>query len=179
MLDEVTQYLTDQYFSRGKYAVQVDTKVTELPGNQVDVKVNIKEGGAPRSARSTSSATPSSRKRTSSTRSSCKTPNWLSWYKQDDRYSRESLQGDLEKVRTYYMDRGYANFQIESTQVAIAPEKDDIFITINVNEGEVYKVSDDQARRHHGRAGGASCAGCCWSTPARSSRARPSPARRS
>ncbi|MEP6548662.1 MAG: outer membrane protein assembly factor BamA, partial [Gammaproteobacteria bacterium] len=71
-----------------------------------------------------------------------KTPNWLSWYKQDDRYSRESLQGDLEKLRSYYMDRGYANFQIESTQVAIAPEKDDMYITVNVNEGDVFKVSE-------------------------------------
>ena len=71
-----------------------------------------------------------------------KTPNWLSWYKQDDRYSRETLQGDLEKVRNFYMDRGYANFNIESTQVAIAPEKEDIFITVNVQEGDVYKLGD-------------------------------------
>src|SRR6202042_107316 len=71
-----------------------------------------------------------------------KTPNWLSWYKQDDRYSRESLQGDLEKLRSFYMDRGYANFQIESTQVAIAPEKNDIFVTVNVSEGEGFKISE-------------------------------------
>ena len=71
-----------------------------------------------------------------------KTPNWLSWYRQDDRYSRESLQGDLEKLRSYYMDRGYANFDIDSTQVAIAPEKDDIFVTVNILEGEVFKISE-------------------------------------
>ncbi|MBC8028115.1 MAG: outer membrane protein assembly factor BamA, partial [Steroidobacteraceae bacterium] len=71
-----------------------------------------------------------------------KEPNLLSFYKQDDRYSRESLQGDLEKIRSFYMDRGYANFEVESTQVAIAPEKDDIFITVNVNEGEVFKVRE-------------------------------------
>src|SRR5690606_20757214 len=71
-----------------------------------------------------------------------KTPNWLSWYRQDDRYARESLSGDLEKLRSYYMDRGYANFQVNSTQVAIAPEKDDIFVTINVDEGDVYKIAD-------------------------------------
>ena len=71
-----------------------------------------------------------------------KTPNWLSWYKQDDRYSRETLQGDLEKVRNFYMDRGYANFNIESTQVTIAPEKQDIFIDVNVQEGDVFKLGD-------------------------------------
>jgi outer membrane protein insertion porin family len=70
-----------------------------------------------------------------------KTPNWLSWYKQDDRYARESLQGDLEKIRNYYMDRGYANFQLSSTQVAIAPEKEDIFITVNIDPGAIYTVS--------------------------------------
>ncbi len=71
-----------------------------------------------------------------------KTPNWLSWYRQDDRYSREELSGDIEKLRSYYMDRGYANFDVETTQVAIAPEKDDIYVTLNVKEGEVYRVSD-------------------------------------
>ena len=71
-----------------------------------------------------------------------KTPNWLSWYRQDDRYSREELSGDIEQLRSYYMDRGYANFDVETTQVAIAPEKDDIYVTLNVKEGEVYRVSD-------------------------------------
>jgi outer membrane protein insertion porin family len=70
------------------------------------------------------------------------TPNWLSWYRQDDRYSREELSGDLEKLRSYYLDRGYANFEVTSTQVTIAPERDDMFITVNVQEGEVYRISD-------------------------------------
>src|SRR5262249_48309661 len=71
-----------------------------------------------------------------------KTPNWLSWYKQGDRYAKETLSGDLERLRSYYMDRGYANYKLESTQVAIAPEKDDIFITLNISEGDVYKVKE-------------------------------------
>jgi outer membrane protein insertion porin family len=142
VLDEVKQYLTDQYFSRGKYAVRVDTKVTDLPGNKVDVLVDIKEGKRAKIEMINLVGDTKFKEKDVLQTFELKTPNWLSWYKQDDRYSRESLTGDLEKLRSYYMDRGYANFQIESTQVAIAPEKDDMYITINVNEGDVFKISD-------------------------------------
>jgi outer membrane protein insertion porin family len=70
------------------------------------------------------------------------TANWLSFIRQDDRYSKEALEGDLEKLRSFYMDRGYADFRVESTQVAISPNKKDIFVTIGIHEGEVYTVSD-------------------------------------
>ncbi len=142
VLDEVKQYLTDQYFSRGKYAVRVDTKITELPGNKVDIIVDIKEGKRAKIEQINLVGNTKFKEKDVLGTFELKTPNWLSWYKQDDRYSRESLQGDLEKLRSYYMDRGYANFQIESTQVAIAPEKDDMYITVNVNEGDVFKVSE-------------------------------------
>jgi len=142
VLEDVTQYLTDQYYSRGKYAVRVDTKVEDVPGNKVKVTVDIKEGKRAQIRQINFVGDTKFPAADIQRGLELKTPNWLSWYKQDDRYSRESLQGDLEKVRSYYMDRGYANFQIESTQVAIAPEKDDIFITVNVNEGDVYTVSD-------------------------------------
>src|ERR1700685_1872864 len=141
VLDEVKQYLTDQYFSRGKYAVKVDTKITELPGNKVDVVVDIKEGTRAVIRQINLVGNTKFKENDVLSTLELKTPNWLSWYKQDDRYSRESLQGDLEKVRNYYMDRGFANFQIDSTQVAIAPEKEDIFITVNIDEGQVYKLS--------------------------------------
>ncbi|HMH30368.1 MAG TPA: outer membrane protein assembly factor BamA [Steroidobacteraceae bacterium] len=142
VLDEVKQYLTDQYFSRGKYAVRVDTKITDLPGNKVDIIVDIKEGKRAKIEQINLVGNTKFKEKDILGSFELKTPNWLSWYKQDDRYSRESLTGDLEKLRSYYMDRGYANFQIESTQVAIAPEKDDMYITVNVTEGEVFKVSD-------------------------------------
>jgi outer membrane protein insertion porin family len=142
VLDEVKQYLTDQYFSRGKYAVRVDTKITDLPGNKVDVIVDIKEGKRAKIEQINIVGNTKFKESDILGSFELKTPNWLSWYKQDDRYSRESLTGDLEKLRSYYMDRGYANFQIDSTQVAIAPEKDDMYITVNVTEGEVFKVSD-------------------------------------
>ncbi|MGA0800294.1 MAG: outer membrane protein assembly factor BamA, partial [Steroidobacteraceae bacterium] len=142
VLEDVKQYLTDQYFSRGKYAVRIATEVEELPDNRVRVKIDIKEGKRAKIRQINLVGNKTYSEEEVLEDFELKTPNWLSWYKQDDRYSRESLQGDLEKLRSYYMDRGYANFDIESTQVAIAPEKDDIFITVNVNEGEVFKLGD-------------------------------------
>ena len=142
VLEDVKQYLTDQYYSRGKYAVKIDTQVEEQSGNRVKVKIDVKEGKRARIRQINLVGNKSFSEKEVLDSFELKTPNWLSWYKQNDRYSRESLQGDLEKLRSYYMDRGYANFNIESTQVAIAPEKDDIFITVNIQEGSVFKVSD-------------------------------------
>jgi len=142
VLEEVKQYLTDQYFSRGKYAVRVDTNVEELPGNKVRVSVDIKEGKRAKIRQINIVGNTQFKDKELRSDFELNTPNWLSFYRQDDRYARESLQGDLEKLRSYYMDRGYANFQIESAQVAIAPEKDDIFITVNVHEGDVFKIGE-------------------------------------
>jgi outer membrane protein insertion porin family len=142
VLEDVTQYLTDQYFSRGKYGVRVDTKVDEESGNRVKIKIDIKEGKRAKIREINIVGDTRFKQKDILETLELKTPNWLSWYKQDDRYSRETLQGDLDRVRNFYMDRGYANFNIESTQVAIAPEKQDIFITVNVQEGDVFKLGD-------------------------------------
>jgi outer membrane protein insertion porin family len=142
VLEEVKNYLTDQYFSRGKYAVRIDEKVEDDSGNRVKIKITIKEGSRAKIRTINIVGNHVYTDRQIDKDFELQTPNWLSWYKQDDRYSSESLDGDLEKLRSYYMDRGYANFQIDSTQVAIAPEKDDIFITVNIDEGEVYKVGE-------------------------------------
>ena len=91
VLDEVKQYLTDQYFSRGKYAVRVDTKVTDLPGNKVDVVVDIKEGKRAKIEMINLVGNTKFKEKDVLETFELKTPNWLSWYKQDDRYSRESL----------------------------------------------------------------------------------------
>jgi len=141
-LDEVRQYLTDQYFSRGKYAVRVDAKVEEVPGNKVKITIDVKEGKRAKIRDVNVVGNTVFTQKELLKDFKLKTPNWLSWYRQDDRYSREELSGDLEKLRSYYMDRGYANFQLDSTQVTIAPEKDDMFITLNITEGEVYQVGE-------------------------------------
>src|ERR1700726_619428 len=142
VLEDVTQYLTDQYFARGKYGVKIDSHVEEEASNRVKIKIEIKEGARAKIRQINIVGMTKFAQKDILQTLELKTPNWLSWYRQDDRYSRESLQGDLEKVRNFYMDRGFANFQLDSTQVAIAPEKEDIFITVNVAEGEVFKVSE-------------------------------------
>ena len=141
VLDDVTQSLTDEYYSRGKYGVEIDNTVTADTDNRVKIAIKIREGDrAVIRAINIVGDTKFKQKDILQT-FQLKTPNWLSWYKQDDRYSRETLQGDLERLRDYYMDRGYANFQINSTQVQITPEKNDIFIDVNITEGQVYKIS--------------------------------------
>ena len=142
VLEEVRGFLTDQYFSRGKYAVRIDPRVEDVPGNKVRIKIDIVEGKRARIRQINLVGNSVYDDKELLDQFELTTPNWLSWYKQDDRYSRESLQGDIEKLTSYYQDRGYANFAVESTQVAIAPEMDDIFITLNLHEGEVYKVGE-------------------------------------
>jgi outer membrane protein insertion porin family len=140
VLDEVQGYMTDQYFSRGKYGVRIDAKVEEVPGNKVRIRIEVDEGKRARIRQINLVGNEAFDDEELLEAFELRTPNWLSWYRQDDRYSRESLQGDIETLQSYYQDRGYANFDVESTQVAIAPEKDDIFITMNLREGDVYKV---------------------------------------
>jgi outer membrane protein insertion porin family len=141
-LDEVTQGLTDQYFSRGKYAVEIDSKVEDLPDNRVRIGINIKEGSRAKIRQINIVGNTRFKEKDILNTLQLTTPNLTSWYKSSDRYSRESLQGDLEKITAYYQDRGYANFRIDSVQVAIAPDKKDIFITVNITEGEVYRLGD-------------------------------------
>jgi outer membrane protein insertion porin family len=141
-LDEVTQYLTDQYYSRGKYAVQIDTKVEDLPDNRVRVNIDIKEGSRAKIRQINIVGNTKFKEKDILGTLQLTTPNLSSWYKESDRYSRESLQGDLEKITAWYQDRGYANFRIDSVQVAVAPDKSDIFITVNVTEGRVYRLGE-------------------------------------
>ncbi len=142
VLEEVEQSLVDQYFSRGKYSASVKAEVKELPDNKVDIAITIKEGDRARIRQINIVGNDSFSDEDLLERFELRTPNWLSFIRQDDRYSREALSGDLEKLRSFYMDRGFADFGIESTQVAISPDKRDIFVTINLQEGERYKISD-------------------------------------
>jgi len=140
MLEDVRQYLIDQYFARGNYDVRVDVKMEEQPGNLVDIHVDIDEGKVARIRQINVVGNERFSDQELLAGMGLKAHNLLSFYRGDDRYSRQALSGDLEKLRSYYMDRGYADFEITSTQVALAPEKDDLFITVNVFEGATWKT---------------------------------------
>src|SRR6185369_10235239 len=141
ILEEVKQGLTEQYFSQGKYGVRVDTRVEDQPNNLVRIKIDITEGARAKIRQISLIGNTKFKEKDILETFELKTPKWNSWYKQNDRYSKESLSGDLEKLKSWYQDRGYANFDIESAQVTIAPEKDDMFITVSIKEGDVYKMA--------------------------------------
>lgn len=142
VLENVRQLLTEQYYSAGKYSVIVDTDVQEEEDNTVSIAIDITEGERARirQINIVGNTTFSDEELLDSF--ALKTPNWLSFYRQDDRYARESLLGDLESLRSFYMDRGYAAFEVTSTQVAISPDKQSMYITVNVDEGAPFVVTD-------------------------------------
>ena len=142
VLDNVAMFLREQYYDRGKYAVVVDTNVVDRPNNTVRIGINVKEGDRARIRQVNIVGNRSFDDEEVRGDFELDTANWLSWFRQDDRYAKESLGGDLEKLRSYYMDRGYADFRVDSTQVAISPDRKDIYVTINVHEGERYTISD-------------------------------------
>ncbi len=142
VLDNVEMFLTEQYYSRGKYAVAIDTEIIERPNNTVRLKVNVKEGDRAKIRQVNIVGNEMFEDDVIRSDFTLDTANWLSWIRQDDRYAKEALEGDLEILRSYYMDRGYADFDIDSTQVAISPNKKDIFVTINIEEGQTYTVSE-------------------------------------
>jgi len=142
ILDEIERSLIDQYFSFGKYSAKIKTTVEELPGNTVTVRVDVNEGDRAQIRQINIVGNSIFSDEDLLERLKLKVGNWLSFINQDDRYSREDLQGDLETIESFYLDQGFANFRIDSAQVAISQDKTGIFVTVNISEGEVYKLSD-------------------------------------
>ncbi|MEL7186829.1 MAG: outer membrane protein assembly factor BamA, partial [Pseudomonadota bacterium] len=130
------------YYDRGKYGVEVDSTVIVRPNNTVQVKIDVKEGDRAKIRQVNIVGNNAFDEDEIREGFELDTANWLSWIRQDDRYAKEALEGDLETLRSFYMDRGYADFRVDSTQVAISPNKKDIFVTINIIEGDVYTISD-------------------------------------
>ncbi|MDF2481544.1 MAG: bamA [Stenotrophomonas indicatrix] len=141
-LDRVTQELRRQYNDRGKYTVDITPTVSPLDRNRVDIAIAIKEGKAAKIRHVNIVGTEKYDSKDILEYWESKEHNWASWYRRDDQYSKEKLSGDLEKLNSWYLDRGYVDFSIDSTQVSISPDKRDMFITAGVTEGDQYKISE-------------------------------------
>ena len=141
-LDQVQQELRRQYFSFGKYAVKIDTTVSELSNNRVAVQIDVSEGVAARIKKINIVGNIVFEEDDLLDEFKLSTPTLFSFFTKNDQYSKQKLSADLESLRSYYLDAGYLNFSIDSTQVSITPDKKDIYITININEGDIYTVTD-------------------------------------
>jgi outer membrane protein insertion porin family len=140
LLEKVEQELRRQYFSSGKYAVKINTTVTPLERNRVGILIDISEGQAARIKQINIIGNDVFPDKKLLDEFGLTTPTIFSRFTKSDQYSKQALSADLEILRTYYLDRGYLKFQINSTQVSITPDKKDIYITINLVEGEQYKI---------------------------------------
>ena len=140
-LDKAEQELKRQYLARGMYAATITTTITPLERNRVAINFNIAEGEAAKIKQINIIGAQAFREKDLLAILQQKTPNWISWYTKSDQYSKQKLSADLETLRSYYLDRGYLEFGVESTQVSITPDKKEIYITISINEGERYLVS--------------------------------------
>jgi outer membrane protein insertion porin family len=141
LLERAEQELKRQYLSRGRYAVVVTTTVTPLERNRVAINFTVDEGEVAKIRQINIVGAQAFKEKDLLGLMTLTTPGWLTWYTKNDQYSRQKLSADLETIRSYYLDRGYLDFDIESTQVSITPDKQDIYITINVSEGFKYTVS--------------------------------------
>jgi outer membrane protein insertion porin family len=142
LLDRAEKELKRQYQGRGMYSVEVKTTVTPLERNRVAVRFDIVEGEVTRIAEINILGTKAFSERELIRQMQLTTPGWLTWFTKDDQYSRQKLSADLETLRSFYLNRGYLEFNIDSTQVSITPDREKIFITVNVSEGERYTVGD-------------------------------------
>jgi len=142
LLEKVELELERQYYSRGKYGVKIETTVTPLERNRVDILIDVSEGAVARIREINVVGNRVFNDKTLLKQFEQSTPNWLSFYSKDDQYSKQELAADLETLRSWYQDRGYIKFNVNSTQVSITPDKKDIYITINITEGEQYKVRE-------------------------------------
>ncbi len=141
LVERAEQELKRQYLARGHYAVQVTTTITPLERNRVGVNFAVSEGDIARIKQINVIGAGAMKEADLLDLLVLRTPGWLTWYTKNDQYSKQKLSGDLETLRSHYLDRGYLEFNIDSTQVSISPDKQDIYITINITEGEKYTVS--------------------------------------
>jgi outer membrane protein insertion porin family len=142
LVDRAEKELKRQYTSRGYYGAQIKTTVTPLERNRVAVRFDITEGDVTKIADINIIGAKDFSERELLRQMKLTTPGWLTWFTKNDQYSKQQLTADLEQLRSFYLNRGYLEFAIESTQVSITPDREKIYITVAINEGPVYRVGD-------------------------------------
>jgi outer membrane protein insertion porin family len=142
LLDQAEQELKRQYLTRGLYGVEVTTTVTPLERNRVAINFSINEGEVAKIARINIIGNRAFPEDELLGIIQLRTPGWFTWFSKNDQYSRQKLQADLESLRSHYLNGGYLEFNIDSTQVSITPDRRDIYITVNITEGEKYEVTE-------------------------------------
>ncbi|WP_085315899.1 outer membrane protein assembly factor BamA [Derxia lacustris] len=141
-LDRAEQELKRLYLSRGKYAVSISTTVTPQERNRVAINFTIEEGDVATIKQIHFVGTKAFTEKELLKEIQLTTPGWFTWFSKRDQYSKQKLTADLETLRSFYLNRGYLEFNVESTQVSITPDKRDIYITVAITEGQKYTVSD-------------------------------------
>ena len=144
VLEKIENELRRQYFNQGKYGVKIESTVTPLERNRVAINIDIVEGETATIKRINIVGNKAFDEDDLLDEFKQTSGGWLSWITKDNQYSKQKLSGDLETLRSFYLDRGYLNFRIDSTQVTITPDKQDIYVTVNITEGEVYTIQDIQ-----------------------------------
>jgi len=141
-LDGVRNELQRQYVAQGRYSANIDAKVIAQPRNRVALKIDVTEGSVASIQHINVVGNKVFKDDDLIDLFELKTKNWLSFFRNDDKYAREKLSGDLERLRSHYFDRGYINMDITSTQVSITPDKKHVYVTVNIDEGEQYTIRD-------------------------------------
>lgn len=142
LVDRAEQELKRQYLSRGLYSVAITTTVTPLERNRVAINFAVDEGDVARIKNISIIGNKAFSEKDLVKKLALRTPGWFTWYSKADQYSKQKLAADIDTLKSFYQNNGYIEMRVESTQVSITPDKKDIYITINISEGEKYTVSD-------------------------------------
>jgi outer membrane protein insertion porin family len=141
LLEKAEQELKRQYLGKGLYAVTITTTVTPLERNRVGINFAVEEGDVAKIRQINIVGAQAFKEKDLLDLFALRTPGLMTWYTKNDQYSKQKLSADLETLRSFYLDRGYIEFNIDSTQVSITQDKKDIYLTVNITEGEKFKVS--------------------------------------
>ena len=141
-LDRVTQEIRRQYYANGKYGVRIEYELIPVSDKSLEIAFTISEGETARIKQINVIGNEAFSDEDILGLFELTTPNWISWFTKDDQYSKQKLAGDLESLRSLYLDTGFINFSVDSTQVSITPDKADVYVTINITEGKLFAVGD-------------------------------------